>query len=78
MKELKFELSVLFTKTELSPYTENDRIKSGYLKFFGKEVRDEDLVEVLGDIINDQVEMYNKFVQEIPDDYELNTNDTNR
>ena len=71
MEELKFELSVLFSKTELSPYTKNELIKEGYIDFFGKEVNDEDLVRVIGEIINDQIEMYNRFVQEIPDDYEL-------
>lgn len=70
MNELKFELSVLFAKTELNPYARNDLIKEGYLKFFGKEVRDEDLMEMVSEIVNDQVEMYNGYVQEIPEDYE--------
>lgn len=77
MKELKFKLSVLFTKTQLSPFSSNDLIKLEYLKLFRKEEKDEDLEKMLGEIVDDQVEMYNGFVQEIPDDYELN-NDRNR
>lgn len=76
MKELKFELSILFTKTEVSPYTRNDLIKDEYFKLFGKEVKDEDLVKMLGEILDDQIEMYNNYIQEIPDDYEMN--DRNR
>lgn len=71
MNELKFELSVLFTKTKLSPYTGKDLLRDGYFKMFGKEVNDEELDKVIGDIINDQYEMYNRYIQEIPDDYEL-------
>lgn len=72
MNELKFELSVLFTKTQVTPYDDNKSISNEYKKFFGKEVKDEDLIKMIGEIINDQIEMYNQFVQEIPDDYELN------
>lgn len=75
MNELKFELSVLFTKTQILPYDSNEIIKEGYRIFFRKEVEDEDLSKMIGEIINDQIEMYNQFVQEIPDDYELNDRD---
>lgn len=75
MNELKFELSVLFTKAQISPHDNDKIIKEGYKVFFGKEVKDEDLSKMIGEIINDQIEMYNRYVQEIPDDYELNDRD---
>lgn len=70
MNELKFELSVLFTKTQVSPYASNDLIKYEYYKLFGKEVQDEDLNKMIGIILEEQ--LYFNQVQEIPDDYELN------
>jgi hypothetical protein len=76
MNELKFELSVLFTKTQITPYDNDEIIKEGYGILFGKEVKDEDLSKIIGEIINDQIEMYNRYVQEIPDDFEMN--DRNR
>lgn len=73
MTELKFELSVLFTKnSSLSPYTDLEMIAKEYKKFFGKEVKDERLLDVLCDIINDQLEMSNySQLQEVPEDFEL-------
>lgn len=71
MKELKFELSVLFTKSIVTPYTRNELIVDEYKKFFGKEVDKDEVNKVVGEIIQDQFIMYNQFIQEIPEDYEL-------
>jgi hypothetical protein len=76
MQDLKFELSVLFTKTDLSPLSNNEEIEEGYRNLFGKEVDKSELLKMIDEIINDQVEYNNGFLIEIPEDYELrNTND---
>jgi hypothetical protein len=67
--ELKFELSVLFTKNEeLNPLSGNDRIKSEYEKMFRKEVLEDDLARVIEEIIRDQ-ELFGHI--ETPEDFEL-------
>lgn len=74
MKNLKFEISVLFTKTGLSPYSKNGDISREYKDLFNKEIIEEDLTKILGEIVNDQLEMYNYNVQEIPEDFEYDKN----
>lgn len=70
MNSLKFELSVLFTKKEDIHYLSgNDIIKEEYQKFFGKEVKDEDLAKIIEEIVQDQISFGNA---EIPEDFEIN------
>lgn len=68
MKDLKFELTVLFLKFNLNVYEHTDLIKQEYQLFYGKEVTNEALNNVIGDMMND---ISNNII-EIPDDYELN------
>jgi len=75
MKELIFELSVLFTKTELTPFSDNERIIQGYNKFFGKEVDRNEIIKVIGGIIDEQIEYYGGVITDIPEDFELKRND---
>lgn len=72
MNELKFELSVLITKRIITVYTNNETIKEEYTKLFRKEVTDEELNKVIGEIIDDNAEMHNNYIGEIPEDFELN------
>lgn len=74
MTILKFELSVLFTKSEIGPYSKNEDISREYKVLFNKDLNEEDLITTLGEIVNDQLEMYNYNVQEIPEDFEYDRN----
>ncbi len=73
MQDLKFELSVVFTKTGLTPLSDNNTIKQEYLRIFHKELTEENLCEMLGIIIEDQYKWGE--VIEIPEDFELKKHD---
>lgn len=76
MNNLKFELSVLFTKKErLNPLSGNKEIALEYHKMFGKEIKDEEVGKIIEEIIQDQI---NYGVVEIPEDFELNNDIRNR
>ncbi len=72
MNELKFKLSVVFTKTDLSPLSPNNLIIDKIKEIFGEEVLDEEVNVEIGEIIDDQVRYNNGFIVEIPEDFNLN------
>lgn len=72
MNELKFLLSVLFTKGRFSIYTQNSKLIRALKLYFRKEVTEQELNIELGNIIEDQMNYNNNFIVEIEEDFELN------
>lgn len=70
MNELKFQLSVIFAKTELTPLSDIEEIADEISKQFKEEVTEADLRNEIDTIIKEQIEYDN--IVEIPEDFEIN------
>lgn len=72
MNVLKFQLSVIFAKTNLNPLSSNELIIDSIREIFKEEVKEEELNIELSNIISENMNSNNNFIIEFPEDYTLN------